>query len=259
MKKYLSIYRLFWSQEIQKQLIYKPIMAIFSYLAHSTWIFFTYVFLLVVSGTLHSTLQRELLLFLSFFHSVKGLFWVYSSQSSGFLAGSAFRQGTIDFFLIRPANNQWAVSSFRPNIFAITDLVVGILSFLYFSQLLGLITPSFLLFYLVSVIFGAISLYGVWFSYLTLFVPSGEASAVHGLANSFWIFGQFPNRLYHGITKVITTIIFPTVIITTLPMDILLLQKSPVYLVILILFALTTLILSTRLWTRMLRFYTSAN
>lgn len=258
-RRYFRLYGKFWAIELQKQLIYQPLMAAFSYLAHSAWVVLSYVFLLVVIEGSGSQTQLELLLFLSYFHSVKGLFWICCSWSSAFLAGSAFREGKIDFLLTKPLPSQWFISSFRPNIFALTDLLLGIASFVYFSYRLGLLTVINLSLFLISMILSALILYAVWFSYLTFFVPSGDASASHGLMSLLWIFGEYPNKIYDGVNKVITTIIFPTIVITTLPMSIIMGQKGVFWLIIMGIIAYLSLFISSKLWARMLNFYTSAS
>lgn len=260
LKKFFKLYLRFWSVELQRQLVFQPLMAFFSYLAHAGWIALSYVFLLVIiSAGMANKAQLELLLFLSYFHSVRGLFWIYSSWSSAFLAGSGFREGKIDFWLLKPLPSQWLISSFRPNIFALTDFLVGIASFIYFLYRLNILNWISMGVFVVSTPLSAIVLYSVWFSYLTLFVPSGEASATHGMMALLCVFGEYPNRIYSGINKIITTVVFPTVIITTLPMSIFLGQKGISWIFVLVIAAALGLLISHKLWQRMLRFYTSAN
>ena len=133
-------------------------MAVFSYIAHLSWVIFSYVFLYIVASPLAGQTQLELLLFLSYFHSVKGLFWIHSSWSSAFMAGSAFKDGKIDFHLVKPVNSQWFISSFRPNIFALADLITGLLSTIYFLFRLTLLSPLGLAIYLSCLMFSAILL-----------------------------------------------------------------------------------------------------
>ena len=259
MRKILRLYTNFWSRELQQQLIYQPVMAMFSYLAHTIWVVLSYIFLTVISSQLATQTQLELLLYLSYFHTVKGIFWVNSSWSSAFLAGSAFREGKIDFFLTKPLPTQWYISSFRPNVFALTDLLVGVGSSVYFMNRIGLLSYSNFSLYFLSSILSALLLYCLWFSYLTFFVPSGEASAAHSVMNLLWVFGEYPNKIYTGITRLITTVIFPTILITNLPVTAILEQSRLPSLIILFISALTGLLITSQLWNRMLKFYTSAN
>lgn len=259
MQRIFRLYKHFWALEMQKQLLYQPVMAIFSYLAHLSWVMFSFVFLFVISSSLATQTQTELLLFLSYFHTVKGIFWIHSSWSSAFLAGSAFKEGKIDFHLLRPLSSQWMISSFRPNIFAIADLLIGLFSFVFFLGRLELLNFPAVALYLVSAILSAVLLYSIWFSYLTFFVPSGEASAVHAVLNLFWVFGEYPISIYSGFTKLASTVIFPVVLITTLPMSYLIGQQSPLLILVLSSFAAFSIGFSSILWGRMLRSYASAN
>ena len=163
------------------------------------------------------------------------------------------------FFLTKPLPSQWYISSFRPNVFALTDLFVGIGSSVYFMSRVGQLTFGNAGLYLLFSILSALLLYCLWFSYLTFFVPSGEASAAHSVMNLLWVFGEYPNKIYTGITRLITTVIFPTILITNLPVTALLAQSKLSSLIILVISALTGLLITSRLWNRMLKFYTSAN
>ena len=259
MRRILRLYTRFWSRELQQQLIYQPIMATFSNLAHTAWVVLSYIFLTVISSQLANQTQLELLLFLSYFHTVKGIFWVNSSWSSAFLAGSAFREGKIDFFLTKPLPSQWYISSFRPNVFALTDLLVGIGSSVYFMNRLGLLSYGNVGSYFIYSILSALLLYCLWFSYLTFFVPSGEASAAHSVMNLLWVFGEYPNKIYTGITRLITTVVFPTILITNLPVTAILTQSRLPSLIILCISAFIGFFITAQLWNRMLKFYTSAN
>ncbi len=262
MTKYLKLYLKFLNIAVQDQLAYKPLWALFSFLAHSAYILLSYIFLdVIITGFNLQYSRTELLAFLSFFHAVKGLYWIVCSININFIAYQAFNTNQMDFMLIKPLNHLWLVSTYKPNLFAFTDLIGGfIASFYFFNQLNVLSSLALLLFLLIAVPISSLLLYGIWFTYLFLIAPHGEKSGfTNNVLNITWVYGQYPSTVYSGLAKLLATVLFPTIIITTIPVFTLM-RRSPIVLWLVVPFAAcVTMFLAHLTWHRALKYYNSAN
>ncbi len=169
-------------------------------------------------------------------------------------------RGELDFFLLRPANSQFLVST---RIFSIRGLVesfFGLVLVVVALQRLGwTFVWSQVFFYLILVITGLLMSYSVWLTSVLPVLWTGRLHNIHRLFMPFQKLTRVPIGIFRGGLKAILTVVVPIAFMGTIPAQALLGQSQFVWISGAIGLTAFFLFSSSKLWKVALKRYGSAS
>ncbi|MDP9380578.1 MAG: ABC-2 family transporter protein [Chloroflexota bacterium] len=171
------------------------------------------------------------------------------------------RKGTLDFTLVKPANSQFLASFQRVNIWGTADVLVGLGLVVYavtsgFGEGVGLLQ---VLAFLGAVLCGTVIIYSLWIGPATVAFWTVKIDNITSILQAFYNMGRFPVQAYPAWLQRLLTFVVPVAFVTTVPVQALSSQSTPLLLLASAAVAAVMLWLSTRLWKLGLSQYTSAS
>ena len=170
------------------------------------------------------------------------------------------RTGTLDFVLLKPINSQFHASLRHFVVWKLFDVVSGIGLIIFAYIQLGK-TPS-----LIELLtFGAMVITAliIVYSLLILIVTTSFWFVdVKNMVEFIYILfqaGRFPITVYPQPVRFILTFVIPVAFITTIPAEAILGQLKVTFFILSFILSSSLLLLSTFIWKRALRQYTSAS
>lgn len=127
--------------------------------------------------------------------------------------------GQFDYFLALPKNPLWHVSVVRHELFALSDVFVGIFAFFFLTGPFGIAKTVI---YILVVTFSALILYNfaVITQSLAFFVGNYEESAERWIWTLFGI-AVYPQTIFTGWLKTLTLTILPAYFVVDIPVSLL--------------------------------------
>jgi ABC-2 type transport system permease protein len=190
-----------------------------------------YVIVVYRAGTnVNGMTPDEVLVYVGTFVIVTG-FYAGLFMLNNFALGEHIRNGTLDFFIVKPVSLQF-MATLRRSDFALflTDVSAGVVMVAIGWSRLGipldiLSLAGFTGFMLGSVIVGySIFLFPILFSFW--FVKAGSLS---GVVDSFWDFNNVPMGVYSKMIQRIGVFVLPIFVVTNFPALFVLGRMSPLY------------------------------
>lgn len=220
-----------------------------------------YVIVVYRAGTTVNGLSGdEVLVFVGAF-VISTAFYVGFFMRNNFALGDHIRNGTLDFFIVKPVSLQF-MATMRISDFALftTDFVAGVVMVaIGWSRcevpinLLNL--AGFVGYMLCGVIMGySLFLFPMIFSFW--FVKSG---ALAGVVDSFWDFNNLPMGIYPKLVQNIGVFLIPIFAVTNFPVLFVLGKLSPLYAVWGILGPFVCLGITRLIWKVAVKQYSSAS
>lgn len=168
-------------------------------------------------------------------------------------------KGGLDFFLIRPADNQFLLSTRYLDFNLFPSLVIGSFLVIYGLSVNHVLTVLNLLFVLIALISGIVISYSVWFISVTFSMWAGRLQNIPELFPNSLDIARVPVAIFPPLIRFIFTFIIPFALIGFLPADVILGKVSFFYLAGPIAAGLILLFISHRFWSFALRHYSSAS
>ncbi|HIK44632.1 MAG TPA: ABC-2 family transporter protein [Leptolyngbyaceae cyanobacterium M65_K2018_010] len=168
------------------------------------------------------------------------------------------QQGTLDFVLLKPISSQFWLSTRTVSPWGLPDVIFGLVVIGYGGHRLNLDWSNYLL-ALPSLIFGAISLYSLWFMLGATSIWFVKIYNVTEVLRGLLEAGRFPVVAYPVGYRIFFTFVIPVAFLTTVPAEAMLGQARLVWLLSSGLLAGILLLASHHFWRFALRFYTSAS
>ncbi len=190
--------------------------------------------------------------------ALRGLFIGPSLESIAGMDGEIW-QGTFDFTLLRPLNQQFLVSFKKWEVFALLDLglALSVLG-MAVSKMGETISLMQVISFLTALLAGIILFYALMLAFTSLiFWHSGFLFT--WVFNDLFQLARFPVSLYPGWLRLILTWIIPVGLMTTIPAEALAGQLSVWEVLGVLGFSLAALLGSSFLFNRGLRKYSSAS
>lgn len=258
-RRYLKVLQLFWTTAIEAELEYRINFAIatFSSLCNLIGSLFG-LFLFYQGGyTFDGWNWDEALI-------VLGIFTLLQGFSATFLApnlNQIVRQvqlGTLDFVLLKPISSQFWLSARTVSPWGLPDLLFGAIIVGYAGSRLGVVFHAYLL-ALLPLIFGALSLYSLWFMLGATSIWFVKIYNVTEVLRGLLEAGRFPMAAYPVAYRFFFTFMVPVAFLTTIPAETLLRRTELSWLLAAAVLAIVLLLISSAFWKFALRFYTSAS
>ena len=205
------------------------------------WTVFNYFFTsLLVGGTgsIAGWNQDEIFVLMSIFTIYDAFTWSFFYFNMQRYMNKVFT-GELDMFLVKPVDPQFMLSIEHNSYNNLFRLCIGIgvliLSLLHLHQSVTLMT--FLIF-CVEFLLGFALTYGIWFFIATFSFWVDRLDNLNEILPSLRRLSQFPRSVYGGISSVLFCVIFPVVLVTSIPAEALVHKMSPIWNLYYILFSL---------------------
>lgn len=184
-----------------------------------------------------------------------GLIWQNMQQIP-----EKINRGTLDLELIKPINQQFLLSFRSIGFDDFHSLLIGIIIIIYALNL-GNIKPTIpdILQTVLALLIAFIYVYAGWFSTICLAFWFDRIDNLHFLFPSLRHFWRVPQPFYKGILRGILTFVIPATLVTTVPAKLLLDQPALELFLILVFFAIATLLFSSWFFKFSLKRYSSAS
>ncbi len=168
------------------------------------------------------------------------------------------QDGTLDFVLLKPISSQFWLSTRLLSPWGLPDLAFGLLVIAYAGQHLDLGWGAYLR-AVPPLIFGALSLYGLWFMLGATSIWFVKVYNVTEVLRGLLEAGRFPIVGYPAAYRIFFTFVIPVAFLTTVPAQAMLREGGQGWLWASGLLAAGLLFVANRFWRFALRFYTSAS
>ncbi len=202
--------------------------------------------------------RTELLVPLGLFYLLNAFFWgaMYGNMQE---LPKDINKGTLDFYLIRPIDSQFLVSSrnFGFNLFP--SLVIGIvLTWMGFksNNLFNLVNVTLIGIFTITAI---VISYSLWFMSVTVAMWFSRLQNIAEVFTMAIDAARFPTNIYPPILRFVFMTIFPLGLIIFLPSEVILRRTPTEYFIFPIVAAALFLALSHWFWNFALRHYSSAS
>lgn len=258
-RRYLKVLQLFWATAIEAELEYRINFAIATFSSLCSLIGSLFGLFLFYQGgyTFDGWNWEEALI-------VLGIFTLLQGFSATFLApnlNQIVRQvqlGTLDFVLLKPISSQFWLSARTVSPWGLPDLLFGAIIVGYAGSRLGVALHAYLL-ALLPLIFGALSLYSLWFMLGATSIWFVKIYNVTEVLRGLLEAGRFPMAAYPVAYRFFFTFVVPVAFLTTIPAEALLRRAEFSWITAAAVLAIVLFLISGAFWKFALRFYTSAS
>lgn len=258
-RRYLKVLQLFWATAIEAELEYRINFAIATFSSLCSLIGSLFGLFLFYQGgyTFDGWNWEEALI-------VLGIFTLLQGFSATFLApnlNQIVRQvqlGTLDFVLLKPISSQFWLSARTVSPWGLPDLLFGAIIVGYAGNRLGVALHAYLL-ALLPLIFGALSLYSLWFMLGATSIWFVKIYNVTEVLRGLLEAGRFPMAAYPVAYRFFFTFVVPVAFLTTIPAEALLRRAEFSWMTAAAVLAIVLFLISGAFWKFALRFYTSAS
>jgi ABC-2 type transport system permease protein len=203
--------------------------------------------------------KYEMLLLFGTSHIVsqmfEGLFFVNCIELP-----ESIRTGNMDFFLIKPINSQFLISTRFIDLGAITNIFIGFILVGYsWMHLSYPLTISSLLIYLVLILNGMVIYYSIMFMLMTISFWTIRGEGMISVYFQSTNFARQPAEIYRGMLKLFLTFVFPMLVVVNFPVKAILNLLSGWMVVYGLIAGLVLLYASHKFWSYAVKDYRSAS
>jgi ABC-2 type transport system permease protein len=259
MQKHLNILKLFWATAIEAELEYRVnfVVATLTSVSNLVGSIFA-LFLFYRSGyTFQGWSWEEALIVLGVFTLLQGFAATFLAPNLNQIVRQV-QLGTLDFVLLKPISSQFWLSTRTVSPWGVPDLLFGLIIIGYAGTRLNL-APTAYLIAGIPLLFGALSLYSLWFMLGATSIWFVKIYNVTEVLRGLLEAGRFPMAAYPAAYRFFFTFIVPIAFLTTIPAEALLNRTELGWIAGAGLLAIGLLLISRLFWRFALRFYTSAS
>ncbi len=203
--------------------------------------------------------KTDVFVLVGMFRLAKSLFDLLPRRNL-FGLSNAITKGDIDYVLTRPIDSQFFVTFRYINASEISGVILGAAILLYGISLHKiLLTPGLILIIMLGAFFGFVAYYSLMLIVVTISFYATRLNALPEIHDFISQTIRYPSDIFSRGQLFLEILIFPIVIITTLPARIVLGKLPPVYILIEIILS-TAIALGARwFWKISIRKYSSAS
>ena len=262
LKKYWKIYWIYFKTSLSRDLSFRLnfIASIFGSFCYVALDFFIIVFLMNKINFGEWTIKEMYILLGNYFILTYALFFLFWR---GFiLLIRNIRNGIFDFYLIKPADSQFLVSTLGGGIHNLLALIFGVCTVIYGLSVVQ-IYPNWIsiLCWLITMIIVIIDTYSYCLLLLTLNFKFGYLEEVLTLSLSFQDFSRYPVDAFLGLPLFLLIFALPFSAMSTIPSKILI-YSTENWISSLLVFAFLSFVFIffvRIMWLLSLKSYTSSN
>lgn len=188
---------------------------------------------------------------------ILGLFYIFGVSN----LPKDVRRGDIDYTLTRPVNAQFMLTIGKPYVTSVLAVLSGVVISIYaYSQIpnqleiLPVILGGFMLLLGVIIGYSILTIAGA-----TAFVFENANSVISLINESMLNFKGRPHTIYRGGIKLFLTIVLPAVFIASIPASMVVRLIEWEYVLLGIVIAMVSLVVSNKVWNRAIKLYSSAS
>ena len=247
--RYCKLLGLLAGMQLKTTIIYRMdvLLWLFVSLLWTLFNFFLFSVLVQVRGDLAGWNQAELFVLVGVFTLLDAFIWSWLSRSMSQMTEHIYL-GTLDLILVRPVDIQFLLSF---SSFGYTNT----LRFLLGAVMIGInlqnlaIQPTLLDWVLATIAFfaGLAIVYAFWFFVSTMAFFFDRIENIHEMVPSLRRFMEVPAPVFTGTIGMVFTFIFPLLIVTNVPANILLGRAEYELFAYLVVFALFA-VMASRWW-----------
>lgn len=260
LKKYFRLFRAFFRASFVADLEYRANFAT-RILTDVIWYaaqIITFEALFRVTDRIGSWNLEQTRVFLGLLFFVDALYMILFSENLDRMSEKV-RKGELDLLLAKPVSSQFMISCQRVNTAIIGNLIMAT-AWLSFA-LWGL--PDFdwlrILWLLILVPAGLLSLYAIRFSFCALSLIFTKADNIQYLWYQLYRLGMRPDSIYHPWLKLLILTLLPIAAVASVPSRALLDPPDFTLFAWVVAWSAALLYLSHRFWNYCLKFYSSAS
>lgn len=261
MKRYFKILFVYYKAWIMRDLEFRASL-ISMLAANFAWTNFTLVSILLINKNITrfgSWGLNELLILTGSWMLINFLMYTFVYSNIKRLMRDIFN-GNLDFFLLKPIDNQFVVTIQRFNIGAFVSLFEGVIILIYAFIKGGYsFNLMFLVGFLLLIIFGALIYYSFWIFTAAINIFSPLADNLFYIVPEINYISKYPAEAFPQVMVFIFITIIPTLLITVLPAKMLMGQLPLNQFVYGIIISVIFFIASRKFWNWSLKHYTSAS
>lgn len=205
---------------------------------------FFFALIVQVSGEIGGWSKYELYVLLSVFTLVDAFTWSFFYQNMKLYTRSVF-SGEMTQLLTKPVDTQFFLMVFENGLSNLVRILLGTGMLIWSLNKLQY-TPSFsqLLLFIITFIASVLFLYFFWFILSTFSFWVDKLDNINEIIPSIRRVWQVPRSVYTGIVSLITTVLLPLGLITTIPSEVLLGKASSWWIVYFLFFVVITVAFS---------------
>ncbi len=259
-RKYLHLFKAFFKASVVADLEYRANFAtriITDIIWYAAQII-TFEALFRVTDRIGSWNLQQTRVFLGMLFFVDAIYMILFSENLDRMSEKV-RKGELDLLLAKPISSQFMISCQRVNSAIIGNLVLGVGWLIY--ALSGL--PDFnwmrILWLIVLVPAGLISLYSIRFCFCAVSLIFTKADNVQYLWFQIYRLGMRPDSIYMPWLKIMVLTLLPVAVVASVPSRALLDPPDLILYGWVVVWSVALLYLSHRFWNFCLKFYSSAS
>lgn len=202
---------------------------------------------------------EEVLAVVGVFQIINGIIQTVFQPNIGRLV-EYVRLGTLDFWLTKPLDSQFTVSTRYFVIWRFVSVLAGFGLVIYATWRLGIaMTPLRVLLFLLLLTCALCIVYSIMMGVMTLCFWFVRLENLIALLWSFWETGRYPITVYRGIPRFLLSYIVPVAFVTTVPAQAIVRWVEPLTVALAFALAVGMLAATRALWQIALRRYSGAS
>lgn len=227
--QYWQIFWLYRKMRLMKMMEYRTDFVFWS-IVSIVWTVFNFFFFFVLtnlSDTIAGWTRAELFVLLSVFTILDAFVWSFFYRNMRLYTQSIF-QGDLDIVLTKPISSQFVLSvqdNSYTNSFRLLIGIVGLI--ISVDQLPYAVSVWSWGLSLITIVISLILIYSLWFLIATIAFWIERLDNINEVFPALRDFYRAPRGVYSGIVSMIFTLVFPLMLITTVPSEILFGRAQP--------------------------------
>ncbi len=257
MKRYFKVYICLLKLNFNALLAYRANFYN-NILSSLAWGIFTFISMILLTARVTSVSgwsRYEILLLTAVYSIFIGLFHTFFSRNFEHVA-KAIRFGEVDLLLVKPIDTQWLLSVSQVNFASFTRVIAAIFFVGYLHQYTDIhITVLSVLFTLMGLLIGLLTVYSIWYIVVTLTIWSNDLSNLVEVLYSLTSIGRYPTSMVRNALGYAFVLILPLSLVAVVPTKILLRTVTAADGLSLMFSSVLLFLVSRLFWFRSLRMY----
>lgn len=211
------------------------------------------------NSSIYGWSRNELLLLTAVYSIIIGIFHTIFSRNFDRFS-RVIHKGELDSILLKPMDSQFSLSLTLFNFMSIVRLIIGVFFCIYMLSLMKVdLTIISILLFFISILFGILLLYSIWFSLITLVMWATNLDNLKDFLYQLNNLGRYPSEVIYQTGNGLLFLFVPLTYIASVPAREILLKPKIIEIVILPVLSLGFFIFSRLFWKFALRNYSGAS